>query len=78
MKGMGRKREAFTLVELRIVVIIVVLIALLLPSLGRARDQAQTVACQLSLRPHAKSMPTNSADAYLRILSLEYIWTFTQ
>ena len=62
------KRRGFTLIELLVVVaIIALLIAILLPSLGRAKEMANRGTCSANLRGIVQSMAVYGAsenDAY--------------
>ena len=50
----SRRRHGFTLIELLVVVaVIAVLVAILLPALGRARDRAKATLCSGNLRQFA-------------------------
>jgi prepilin-type N-terminal cleavage/methylation domain-containing protein len=58
-----RQKKAFTLIELLVVIsIIVLLLALLMPSIQRARMQTQDVACRAKLRQWAISFQMYTED----------------
>jgi len=64
-----RRPSAFSLIELLVVIsIIALLIALLLPSLDKARAITRTAICELNLREMGIAMRTYAADNHQRIV----------
>ena len=64
----GSRKPAFSLIELLVVVAIVaLLLAILLPSLARAREQARLVTCQSNLHQIGTSVVTYAAESRGRI-----------
>lgn len=69
-----RRTHAFTLIELLVVVaIITLLISILLPSLGRAREQAKQVVCRNNLRSIWTGVLTYAFDHRDRVPFMEDI-----
>ncbi len=71
-------RTAFTLVELLVVVaIIAILIAMLFPALGRAREQARAAGCAAHIGQCLKAtlMFVNDHEAYLPPVYANKTWT---
>lgn len=67
-----RSRHAFTLIELLVVIsIIALLIALLLPALGAARESGRTAQCLSNLRQNATGMYAYSTDNNNGLVPLE-------
>ncbi|HNY78119.1 MAG: type II secretion system protein [Sedimentisphaerales bacterium] len=67
----NERERAFTLIELLVVIaVIALLMAILIPALHRARNQARTVACQSNLRQWAMTLAAYTQDYEGRFPSL--------
>src|SRR6266496_791957 len=70
-----RRSRGFTLVELLVVIgIIALLIAILLPALSRARESANMIKCQATLRSMAQAAHLHAAEhqGYMPLAGPQY------
>ena len=68
-----KPQKGFTLIELLVVIsIIALLLAILMPSLQRVKQQAQSVVCKTHLRQMQMAMVMYSEDNDGRVLALEW------
>ena len=66
--GLFRRRLGFTLIELLVVIaIIALLLGILLPSLGRAREQARKIACLSNMRQMGVAVSAYLLDSDYRL-----------
>jgi prepilin-type N-terminal cleavage/methylation domain-containing protein len=67
------RKKAFTLIELLVVIsIIALLIAILMPALNRAREQAKAVQCMSNIRQMATAMALYAEDHDGAIMGMSY------
>lgn len=79
LKNRTRKSEAFTLVELLVVIsIIALLLSILMPSLSRAREQAKKILCGSNLHQVALGLHLYAADYDGRLPLIRYWSQATQ
>ncbi len=58
-----KSKKAFTLIELLVVIsIIALLIAILMPALGKAREQAKNTVCKMGLKQYGLTMKMYLGD----------------
>ena len=73
-----KKSKGFTLIELLVVIsIIAVLMAIMMPALGKVREQAKTLVCKTHLNQIGKASTMYTVDAGGRLVSAAYPSTTT-